>query len=406
MLEKDISNYKKMWISFVFSLFILKFDTSSAVSAPYQVSIRSNAASVVGLSNVGQILEQHICSGVFVKEKYILTTASCLYIVDRQTNLRRFIFPVEVFVVAGNVKLTGSPAGNWSNSIDTLRRSVISVIPHPGFNESSGANDIALLLLDRSLLLHHNTTSVMLIELAQLPQSSPTTPSQNNSSHPQQQQQHPGPTSVPTSNKVNENCFINIYNNSVGFSNYPYTSVQNVSFLDRWVCDQSWANPGGRAEGRCLEYRFSGLQSCSFDSRILRSSEERGTALVCNFTLSGILAEINPTPNPANCARLRRTTAYCTPIEPFREWIASEIGFLYTTAGISSGKEKGSGSSHPNVGVIGGIPAQTPPQGASWTNQQVNEAKSDSPGIFIDRASVLPKFIMIYIVFHLYLSKF
>ncbi|KAL1400240.1 hypothetical protein pipiens_007594 [Culex pipiens pipiens] len=205
--------------------------------------------------------------------------------------------------MAGNLSASGAAGTNTSS---TVRRNVISVIPHEAYNATSGEHDIALLKLDRPLPL--NNSSVQWIELQGPPPNVTST----------------GGQTTTASNKVNENCFINIYNNSVGPSNYPYTVVRNVSFFDKWVCDErNRGRVNGGGDGRCVEYRFGGSQSCLLDPDVLRHSEDRGTALVCNFKLAAILAEINPPVSAGQCvaSMQRRTTAYYTPMEPHLGWI-------------------------------------------------------------------------------------
>lgn len=326
---------------------------SASILAPYQVSIRSSAPAIVGSSplqhpsNDGSVPSKHICSGVIIKDKYILTTAGCVHFRD-PTGVNRLLNAGETFIVAGNLTATGRPsAAGTTNS--TIRRNVISVIAHEDFNATSGEHDIALLKLDRPLPLQNSSVLVQWIDL-QGPASN-TTGGQT--------------TAAAANNKVNENCFINIYNNSVGSSGYPYSVVRNVSFFDKWICDER-SKGKGRADGQCVEYRFSAPQSCMLDPEVLRRSEERGTALVCgpSFKLAAILAEINPPANAAQCVTMRRTTAFYTPLEPYLAWIVQSVGPLY-----SSGGSTNTAANPP--GAPGFVP---PPPGASWGTQQVAAA--------------------------------
>ncbi|XP_055640585.1 inactive serine protease 54 isoform X2 [Toxorhynchites rutilus septentrionalis] len=339
--------------------------------------------------DIGGSVSEHIGSGVIIRDKYILTTASCLYTRDKFTNLSRLINPGEVFIVAGNLSL--SPAAEALGSMTTIRRNVISIIPHVKYNVSSGENDIALLKLDRSLPLY-NTTSVQWIELVGSHLRPPTT----TPAHQQQQQ-----TTVATNNKVNENCFINIYNNSVGVSNYPYSVIANVSTFDKWVCDAQRSSKmaavvAGR-NGICVEYRFSEAKSCLLDSDALRNSAERGTALVCNFKLAAILAEINPPSNPQSCIAMRRTTAYYIPVEPYLDWIVSEIGFVYTSAANGTIGSLTSAAINPQHNPSG------PPAG-SWSGAQstvkphINEVKQKSTAASINSGIALK-----HILFNLFI---
>uniref|UniRef100_A0A1Q3FPW3 Putative trypsin-like serine protease n=1 Tax=Culex tarsalis TaxID=7177 RepID=A0A1Q3FPW3_CULTA len=350
-----------MWL-LITGLMLLASTGSGSVLAPYQVSIRSSAPPIVGLSNDGgSVPSRHICSGIIIKDKYILTTAGCVHVREPQTGrVTRLINPGETFIVAGNLTVSGT-AGTGTNSI--VRRNVISVIPHEAFNATSGEHDIALLKLDRSLPLQNS--SLRWIEL-QGPPPNVTTATSGTGGQTT--------TAATASNKVNENCFINIYNNSVGPSNYPYTVVRNVSFFDKWICDErSKGSTNGRSDGRCVEYRFSASQSCLLNPDVLRQSEERGTALVCNFKLAAILAEINPPANAGQCVAQRRTTAYYTPIEPHLGWIVKAIGNLWTVAQPPqpSLPASGGGSTSASGQALapGFVPGPVGP-GSSWGAQQ------------------------------------
>lgn len=363
-----------MWL-LITGLLLLLLVSSGSVSilAPYQVSIRSSAPAIVGtsplqaaaVSSDGSVPSKHICSGIIIKDKYILTTAGCVHFRD-PLGVNRLINAGETFILAGNLtaSTTGRPsAAGTTNS--TIRRNVVSVIPHEQFNATSGEHDIALLKLDRPLPLQNSSVLVQWIDL-QGPAPN-TTGGQTT-------------TAATANNKVNENCFINIYNNSVGPSNYPYTAVRNVSFFDKWICDER-SKGKDRADGRCVEYRLSASQSCLLDPEVLRRSEKRGTALVCggNFKLAAILAEINPPANTGQCVTMRRTTAFYTPIEPHLGWIVESVGQLYSAWGTAVPPPGGSSSSSTNTGAISGTSGFAPGPGASWGTQQVAAAAA-SPG--------------------------
>lgn len=294
------------------------------IAAPYQVSIRSNAIAVVGNATAsdahGQLI--HICSGIIIKAEYILTTAGCTVILDKQTNISRFVNPNEIVIHAGYISL-GQPSLGGHESI---RRNVISVIAHSKYNSTTVENDIALLKLDRPLPLQ-NSTAVQWIEL--------------------QQQK----TAITGGNNVNENCFTNIYNSSVGPPNYPFTLISNVSHVDEKFCaDRRLSTASSQFVSKrnetCWEYRFSDVRTCQLDPAALRQSGDRGTGMVCNFKLAAILAEINPPVNPQSCSQIKYTTAYYTAVGSYRDWIENEIGALYSvglpsaTGGVGAGANK------------------------------------------------------------------
>lgn len=366
-----------MWLTFCTVLIMLSL-LEAQVIAPYLVSIRSNVPAVIGSITVNSISKQ-ICNGVIIRDKFILTTASCLFVQDTQTGQSRFITSGEIFILAGNISLNETDYGDEARG--SLRRNVVSVIPNGKFDASTGENDIALLKLDRSLLplANKNTSSVHWIELDQQPRSNPQ-PALAAAATSQQHQTTT--TTAPTNNKVNENCFINIYNNSVGVSGYPYTVVKNVSFLEKWLCDaQRGSLRAGQTvvgrNGTCIEYRFSNAQACWLDANSLRRSEERGSALVCNFKLVAILTEINPPSNPQTCTSIKRTTAYYTMVAPYYDWIVSEIGYLYnSTASPGHPGAIGTTGSNPTMNTQSG---PTPPI-SSWGAQQIGTPTTTTAG--------------------------
>ncbi|XP_062545624.1 uncharacterized protein LOC134212101 [Armigeres subalbatus] len=342
-----------MWIGFALILGLFPLLNAQSIAAPYQVSIRTSDPTIMGAYTTSEVSKQ-ICNGVIIRDKYILTTASCLFVHDLQNKNSRLINPGEIFVTAGNISLNQAHFGDEVKG--SFRRNVVTVISNGKYNATTGEYDIAILKLDRSLLplTSNNTSPVRWIELEQHRRS--VAPSQ----------QQTTATLAPTNNKVNENCFVNIYNNSVGAANYPYTIVRNVSFFEKWVCDTQRGSLGvGQTvverNGSCLGYPLSNPQTCWLDANSLRRSEERGTALVCNFKLVAILAEINPPANPHNCASIKRTTAYYTMVAPHYEWIVSEIGYLYNLAPSGSNGTK-AGSSN-QTGPL--------PPVSSWGEQQV-----------------------------------
>lgn len=368
-----------MWLLITGLLLLLVSTGSASILAPYQVSIRSSAPAIVGsspvqaaaASNDGSVPSKHICSGIIIKDKYILTTAGCVHYRDPM-GVNRLINPGETFILAGNLtaSTTGRPLAAAGSTNSTIRRNVVSVIPHEQFNATSGEHDIALLKLDRPLPLQNSSVLVQWIDLQGPPPNTTGGVGQTT-------------TASTANNKVNENCFINIYNNSVGPSNYPYTVVRNVSFFDKWICDER-SKGKERADGRCVEYRFGASQSCMLDPEVLRRSEERGTALVCgaNFKLAAILAEINPPANAGQCVTMRRTTAFYTPIEPHLGWIAESVGQLYSAWGPTAVMvpPPPPGGSSTNAGVVPGAPGFVPGPGASWGTQQVAAAAAAAPG--------------------------
>ncbi|XP_062704746.1 uncharacterized protein LOC109416195 [Aedes albopictus] len=371
-----------MWSIFGLILALIPLLDAQAIVAPYQVAIRSNNPTIIG--SIGS--SKQICNGVIIRDKYVLTTGSCVHFQDAQTKQSRLIAPGDIFVIAGNISMNQTDYGDEVKG--SFRRNVVSVIPNWKFNASTGDNDIAILKLDRSLLpLANNTSPVRWIELEQHPQQrlqpQPAQPATTPS-----QQVYQTTTTASTNNKVNENCFINIYNNSVGVSDYPYNAAKNVSFFQKWVCDAQRGSfvAGQTVAGRnetCIEYRFSNVQSCWLDANTLRRSEERGTALVCNFKLVAILTEINPPANPQSCTSLKRTTAYYSMVAPYYDWIVSEIGYLYNSAPVSQPGPNGTMTGSP-------VPSGPAPPISSWGDQQIATTTATTPATGKTKSTAAP----------------
>ncbi|XP_055540680.1 trypsin-like [Wyeomyia smithii] len=334
-----------MWYFFGVMWTLIAICQAQEISAPYQISIRSNETAIVGNATVGGQLT-NICSGVIIKAEYILTTAGCTYIQDKLTNLSRVIHPNEISIYAGYISLGRISFGNH----ESVQRNVISVIPHPKYNSTTLENDIALLKLDRPLPLH-NSTAVQWIEL-----------------------QQPQRTSFAHSNNVNENCFTNVYNNSVGALNYPFTLVSNVSHVDAKFCSDHHREL--KFNESCWEYRLNGINICQSDPAALRRSEDRGTAIVCNFKLAAILAEINPPANPQSCNQIKYTTAFYTPVEFYREWIENESGSLYSVGFPGATGTVFSGTSSSGGAILPPNPSKAPAN--PWTESHNPEAPSNT----------------------------
>lgn len=61
-----------------------KLRTIFVRDSPFQVAIRSNNPTIIG--SIGS--SKQICNGVIIRDKYVLTTASCVHFQDAQTKQR------------------------------------------------------------------------------------------------------------------------------------------------------------------------------------------------------------------------------------------------------------------------------------------------------------------------------
>lgn len=102
---------------------------------PYAVSIQQ-------LSQVLQNTRGHICGGVLITLRHVLTTASCTYSYANTGSSPVPIIPSEYRVFAGSVLLT-------NNSSPELFRMVVNITRHPNYIGSPMfVNDIAIITLN------------------------------------------------------------------------------------------------------------------------------------------------------------------------------------------------------------------------------------------------------------------
>lgn len=217
--------------------------------------------------------------------------------------------PNMIYVVAGNF------------SVDNINY-VNSIFVHENYVDRTQQNDIALIKLEKPLDLA-SSSALQWIEL-------------------------------PDNSTKLSNChfsFNNITVNSFEFeltalwltisfrflnfksnSTYPFKQPQSTSVAENWFCSRN--NTTQFAEiasvDICSYYFFSDSFMCQVSSEQLRQSNDRGTPLVCNDKLVGMLSTIIPPRNGTNttevCAKNLQTMAYYTPVNNYVNWIHSMIG--------------------------------------------------------------------------------
>lgn len=77
----------------------------------------------------------------------------------------------------------------------------------------------------------------------------------------------------------------------------------------------------------CSFYDFDHPFLCQIDESQLRLNRDRGTALICDNKLAGLLSVIIPSnvTNSTNCAETKQTHAYFTKVALYEKWIHSII---------------------------------------------------------------------------------
>lgn len=124
---------------------------------------------------------------------------------------------------------------------------------------------------------------------------------------------------------------------------YPFTAPQSTSVADTWFCTKNNANFSTEISKTdiCSHYVFSDSFMCKVTANQLKVSNDRGTPLVCNNKLVGLLSVIIPRSNSTNttdaaCDQNLQTMAYYTRVTTFVNWIHSIIGVNLPTT--SDGK--------------------------------------------------------------------
>lgn len=114
---------------------------------------------------------------------------------------------------------------------------------------------------------------------------------------------------------------------------YPFTAPQSTSVSDNWFCSKNNSNFTSAISmvDICSYYTFSDSFMCKVTEDQLKISNDRGTPLVCNDKLVGLLSVIIPPKNDTNsteslCSTNLRTMAYYIRVSNYIAWIHSVIG--------------------------------------------------------------------------------
>lgn len=186
-------------------------------------------------------------------------------------------------------------AGNFTASPDNIRQ-IVSIFTHDQYNSTTQQNNIAVVKLAAPYLLR-NSTQLKWLKL------------DDGRNH-------------------HENCWASfLIPQALG---YPFSTPQQSNVLDNWFCNGTVAgsNP---LENICAHYTFSDSSMCTKQTAELTANEDRGTPLVCNNVLSGLLSVIIPPSNStgnatANCFNTRKTFATYTKVSQYERWV-NEIIF-------------------------------------------------------------------------------
>jgi len=285
-------------------------DVNGQIISPYQVSLRLYDNFIpLGSENI------NLCNGAVIHERFILTTADCMHARIRSANISRPHLPSMLYVVAGTFQ---------SNPTNT--RFVEGIYIHEQYNSTTLENDIALVKLNEPFPLRNNT-AIQWIELDNV-------------------------------NARYDNCFVSFQNQTS--LNYPYTSPQSTYIMDNWFCNRNLnaTNSNLRNNDLCSHYILSDSSMCKLQPYQFQTSSDRGTPLVCNNHLSGLLSQILPPQNISNpaasCETTLKTWAIFTKISNYTEWIHQTIALQQPIPPP--------GQTLPQQPVVTPPPYYTPPQ--------------------------------------------
>uniref|UniRef100_A0A1L8DQU9 Putative trypsin n=1 Tax=Nyssomyia neivai TaxID=330878 RepID=A0A1L8DQU9_9DIPT len=250
----------------------------TGASSPFQVSIRLYN----DVYTVGGQEKSHICNGVIVDQSYIVTTGHCVKDTVLFSNTSRPITPEIIYIVAGNFSAVNA---------STVTRNVKNITFHKNFNPITLENDIAILQLDTPLPLQN--TNVKWIKVA-----------------------HEEVARNP--------CFVTVLNETNG----GFKVLENVPIIEMWHCNRSANFSSFKRDDICSQYIINGGSWCGKTDQYYKYSADRGSALVCNEYLIGLLSSIDPPDDPfsTDCAQNKRTYAFYTNVEEYGPWIRSVTG--------------------------------------------------------------------------------
>ncbi|XP_055302820.1 trypsin-like isoform X2 [Sitodiplosis mosellana] len=304
-------------------LFLLPLLTicQGQIHAPYQIGLFlfDNYNPNFGAKNFP------ICSAAIIHPLFSVTTADCVHAHITKHNIARPFLPTSIYV----------KSGNFSEIRDNIKY-VRAIHIHPEFNGTTLKNDIALVQVEASFQFDHLYTERW-VELANLFTSY-------------------------------EKCIYSI-NTPNSTDLYPFTDFKRTTAVNNSVCYGNASEID--STNICSFYEFDHPFMCQIPADQLRLSRDRGTPLICDNKLAGLLSIIipaNTTNSTDNCARTLKTNAAYVNVALYEKWIHSIIG-------INSPEHTADGK------PINLIPASPPYQNHLTISKPIRPGTSTAPMI-------------------------
>ncbi|KAI8119276.1 hypothetical protein FF38_09929 [Lucilia cuprina] len=225
----------------------------------------------------------HLCNGIIVQSRLILTTASCVHYKFSSSNSPVIpIAPSMISVISGST----------TTFREELTLQVSDIFVADNFNYTTGENDLAVLRL-KGILPLDTRSDMSWITLAD-------------------------------DEDFEGSCLANFYvrNSLNGAPNYIQS--EHLPILDSEACGATSQYSNERENDICSFYYLPAGFNCNAVESLQNYNGDRGTGLVCGNKLMGILSTILPLQNKTDCLE-KPIKAYYTAIIPNIGWIFDVI---------------------------------------------------------------------------------
>ncbi|XP_013101669.2 uncharacterized protein LOC106083287 [Stomoxys calcitrans] len=227
----------------------------------------------------------HLCNGVIIQSRLILTTASCIHYQFSPTSCVVSLPPSSLTVISGSS----------TAFTDELVLGVKDILVADNFNFTTGQNDLALLRLNGKLPLdvRNDMTWITLDEVSSFE----------------------GP------------CVVNYYVRSSIVQSPNYIQTEELPLLNRDVCGSNYEYPDMRKKDICSLYMLPLGFNCHSVDALLSHNGDRGTGLVCENKLVGLLSTVltpEDDKNELDCSD-NPIHAFYTNLEPHLSWIFDKV---------------------------------------------------------------------------------